>query len=156
MGFPGSLLLKSLKRFCKLVSSVYLTDVANSLGWQELSRKGVLLTMARKSKRMALNEAIRQGQAKIAEGSKTGQMRSDGPSSRRHEEDLSSPENVTLNPVEKCRAMFLKSKEKPVILGQFSAKMKLIALFCAASIIVLALGIWLFSLVETDQSTDPG
>ena len=112
--------------------------------------------MARKSKHMARNEAIRQGQAKIAEGLRTGQMRPDGPSSRKPEKDLSSPENVTRNPVEKCRAMFLKSKEKPVILGQFSPKMKLIALFCAASITVLALGIWLFSLVGTDQSPDPG
>ncbi len=35
--------------------------------------------MARKSKRMALNEAIRQGQAKIAKGLESGQLRSDGP-----------------------------------------------------------------------------
>lgn len=34
--------------------------------------------MARKSKRMALYEAIRQGQVKIAKGLETGQMRSDG------------------------------------------------------------------------------
>ena len=34
--------------------------------------------MERKSKRMALYEAIRQGQMKIAKGLETGQMRSDG------------------------------------------------------------------------------
>ena len=35
--------------------------------------------MARKSKRMMQTDAIRQGQAKIAEGLKTGQMRGDNP-----------------------------------------------------------------------------
>ena len=115
--------------------------------------------MARKSKRMALNEAIRQGQAKIAEGLKTGQMRASFPAERRAEKDegdLSGPENVMRNPVDKCRALFLKSKEKPMILGQFSQKMKLIALLCAALIIVLALGIWLISLVGTDQPSQAG
>ena len=114
--------------------------------------------MARKSKRMALNEAIRQGQAKIADGLKTGQMRSDGSSALRAEKDkrgLSSPESVVRNPVEKCRAFFLKSKEKSTILGRFSPKMKLIALLCAASIVILSLGIWLISLIGTGQSPNP-
>ncbi len=111
--------------------------------------------MARKSKRMALNDAIRQGQAKIADGLKTGQMRSDDPSAWRAEKGLSSPENATQNPVSKCRAFFLKSEEKSTIWGQFPPKMKLIALLCAASIVVLLLGIWLISLLGTDQSLNP-
>jgi hypothetical protein len=111
--------------------------------------------MARKSKHMALNDAIRQGQAKIANGLKTGQMKSDGSSALRAEKgkaDLPSPENVIQNPVGKCRAFFLKSKEKSVFWGQFPPKMKLIALLCAASIAVLALGIWLIFLIGDDQS----
>ena len=135
--------------------SVYLMDVDNSLGLQELSRKGVLLTMARKSKRMALNEAIRQGQAKIAEGLKTGQMKSDGSSVQKAEEDLSRPEDVTQFPA-KCRAVFLKSKEKSIIWGQLSPKMKLVVLLCAASIVALALGLWLISLIGTDQLPQTG
>ncbi|MHC4555587.1 MAG: hypothetical protein ACYSUS_09985 [Planctomycetota bacterium] len=109
--------------------------------------------MARKSKRMALNDAIRQGQAKIADG--TGQMRSDDPSAWRAEKGLSSPENATQKPVNKCRAFFLKSEEKSTIWGQFPPKMKLIALLCATSIVVLSLGIWLISLLRTDQSLNP-
>ena len=110
--------------------------------------------MARKSKRMAFNEAIRQGQAKIADGLKTGQTRSDVQSARKVEKDeggLLSPGNAARNPVDKCRELFLKSKGKSTILGQFPPKMRLIALLCAASIVVLALGIWLFSLVGVDQ-----
>jgi hypothetical protein len=107
---------------------------------------------------MAFNDAIRQGQAKIAEGLKTGQMRSDGPSAQRAEKDkgdLSSPASVVQNPVEKSRAFFLKSKEKPMIWGQFSPKTKLIALSCAASIVLLVLAIWLISLTGEDQSPNP-
>ena len=111
--------------------------------------------MARKSKRMALNDAIRQGQAKIADGLKTVQMRSDDPSAWRAEKGLSSPGNATQNPVNKCRAFFLKSEEKSMIWGKFPPKMKLIALLCAASIVVLSLGIWLISLLRTDQSLNP-
>lgn len=115
--------------------------------------------MARKSKRMALNEAIRQGQAKIAEGLKTGQMKSDGPSARRAEKDkggLSSPGNVIRTPVDKCWVYFLKSKERVTIWGQFSPKTKLAALLCAASVVVLALGIWLISLTGKDQPPQAG
>ena len=114
--------------------------------------------MARKSKRMAFNDAIRQGQAKIAEGLKTGQLRSDGPSAHRAGEDkgdLSSPGSAVQNPVEKSRAFFLKSKEKPMIWGQFSPKTRLIALSSAASIVLLVLGIWLISLTGEDQSPNP-
>ena len=114
--------------------------------------------MARKSKRMAFNDAIRQGQAKIAEGLKTGQMRSDGPSAHGAGDDkgdLSSPGSAVQNPVEKSRAFFLKSKEKPMIWGQFSPKTRLIALSSAASIVLLVLGIWLISLTGEDQSPNP-
>ncbi|OQY04205.1 MAG: hypothetical protein B6I25_07275 [Planctomycetales bacterium 4572_13] len=112
--------------------------------------------MARKSKRMALNEAIRQEQAKIAEGLKTGQIRSDGPFVQKDEEAPSHPECVMGSPVNKCWAFVLKSKEKSMILGRFSPKMKLMALLCAALIVVLALGIWLIFLIGTGQPSQAG
>jgi len=139
--------------------SIYLTDADNSLGLQEHTATGPKRgfgTMARKSKRMAFNEAIRQGQAKIAKGQKIGQMRSDGPSAQKAEEDLSRPENVTRPPVNKYWAFVLESKEKSIILGQFSQKTKLMALFCVALIVVLALGVWLISLIEIDRSPQAG
>ncbi len=114
--------------------------------------------MARKSKRMALNEAIRQGQAKIAKCQKTGQMRPDDPSAQRAEKDkegLSSPENVIQSPVSMYRAFF-KSKEKSVIWGQLPPKTKLIALLCVALVVALALGVWLISLIGTDQMPQTG
>jgi len=105
------------------------------------SRKGVLLTMARKSKHMALNEAIRQGQAKMAEG----------PSVQKPKEDAMCPKSIIQSPV-KCRAVFLKSKEKFANSGWFSPKMRLIVLLCIALVLV----IWLVSLLSTDQSSQRG
>lgn len=92
--------------------------------------------MARKSKRMALNEAIRQGQAKIAEGLKTGQMRSDNPSSQARPRDSEQ----TLDVVVPGRAGFLTSKDKSAMDRFLSSKAKLILLSAFA---VLVLGIWL-------------
>ena len=115
--------------------------------------------MARKSKRMALNEAIRQGQARVANGPKTGQVRSDGPSGRNTEsskEGMSHPENVMRRPVNKYRAFALKSKEKAMIFGKLSPKTKLVALSCAALIVILVLGTWLVSLVGTEQTPQAG
>ena len=104
---------------------------------------------------MALNEAIRQGQAKIAEGLKTGQMRSDSPSAREDEKDPLCPESEMQFPA-KCRAIFFKSKEKPVIWELLSAKTKLVILLCAASIVALVLGLWLISLVGMDSLPQTG
>ncbi len=95
--------------------------------------------MARKSNRMALNEAIRQGQAKMVEGSFVQKPKKDAP----------RPESVTQSPA-KCRAVFLKSKEKFATNSEwFSPKMRLIALSCIALVLV----IWLISLLGTDQSS---
>lgn len=110
--------------------------------------------MARKSKRMALNEAIRRGQAKINEGLKTGQLKSDRPSGKRLETQKSGflgSESRVQTSVGKIRSFFLKSKEKTGLWGRFSPKVKLITLFCITGIIILILAIWLTSLVKTDQ-----
>jgi len=85
---------------------------------------------------MALNEAIRQGQAKIAEGLKTGQMRSDNPSSQARSRETEN----TLGGVVPGKADFLKSKYKSPIDRYLSSKFKLILLSVFA---VLVLGIWL-------------
>ena len=102
---------------------------------------------------MVLNEAIRQGQANIAEGLKTGQMRSDGPSARKARENkagLNSPETVWQAPA-KSGVALSKSKEKFTNGDGWSLKAKLIALLCLTSVVVLALGIWLNSLLGTHR-----
>jgi len=91
--------------------------------------------MARKSKRMVLNEAIRQGQAKIAEGLKTGQMRSDNPSQSGPREREQGLEGVVPG-----RTGFLISKDKSTMSGFLSSRTKLILLSC---LVVLVLGIGL-------------
>ena len=90
---------------------------------------------------MVLNEAIRQGQAKMVEG----------PSAQKIEKDQPRPESVTQFSA-KCRAVFLKSKEKFTNSEWFSPKMRLIALSCVALVLV----IWLVSLLSTDQSSQRG
>ena len=94
--------------------------------------------MARKSKRMALNEAIRRGQARMAEG----------PSSQKDEKAPLCPEVAVRFPAQ-CRTVFLKSKEKFINGEWLSPKKKLIALLCVA----LVLGMWLVSLLGTDPSS---
>jgi hypothetical protein len=109
--------------------------------------------MARKSKRVSLNEAIRQGQAKINEGLKTGQIKPDSQAaqrSNRHKIDLFRSKNRIKMPVNGIKAFFLKSEE--TFFGRFSPKSKLITLFCLAWVVILALGIWLTSLVESNPS----
>lgn len=106
---------------------------------------------------MVLNEAIRQGQAKIAEGLKTGQMRSDGPSTRKpgeHKADLDRPESVWQSPA-KSGAALLRSKEKSINGGRWPLKVKLVALLCLTSVVVVILGMWLYSLLGPSQ-LDPG
>lgn len=92
--------------------------------------------MARKSKHMALTEAIRQGQAKIAEGLKTGQMRSDNPSSQAS----SNAREQVLDAVVNGRTGILTSKEKSTKERLFSSRTKWILL---SAFPVLVLGIWL-------------
>jgi len=100
--------------------------------------------MARKSKHKVLSEAIRQGQAKIAEGLKTGQMRSDNTSSHA---DFKNREHV-LDGVVPGRAGRLTSKDKSAMDRFLSSKTKLILLSTFA---VLVLGIGL--MVSLRKST---
>ncbi|MDH4203120.1 MAG: hypothetical protein OEV87_09515 [Phycisphaerae bacterium] len=92
--------------------------------------------MARKSKRMVLNEAIRQGQAKIAEGLKTGQMRSGSPSSQTGTRDKEQNFDVVVP----GRAGFLTSKDKSTMDRVLSSRAKLI-LLSAFAVLVLGIGL---------------
>jgi hypothetical protein len=85
---------------------------------------------------MALNEAIRQGQAKIAEGLKTGQMRSDNPSRHTGPKDREH----ALDGVVPGRAELLKSKDKSPMDWFLSSKATLILL---SAFVLLVLGLWL-------------
>lgn len=105
--------------------------------------------MARKSKRMILNEAIRQGQAKIAEGLKTGQMRADNLPAQENPRD----NELALDDIAPGRAGFLRSKKKSIIREPLSYKAKLILLSCVA---VLVLGIWFVAtLINPEPSVPP-
>lgn len=111
--------------------------------------------MARKSKRKTLNEAIRQGQAKIAEGLKTGQMRSDGPSAQKAEKDrrgLSGSENTMRSP-NKGGAALLRSKEKSTMGSNLSSNTKLILLLCVVGAFMV---IWVaMALVNSGSAKQP-
>ena len=112
--------------------------------------------MARKSKRVTLNEAIRQGQAKIAEGLKSGRMRSDNPhahSSNKAEPALDTHDFMA-RPVAYGRGDLLKSKE--IFLRTFvsGSKAKLVSLVLLALLAILALGIWIGNSAESIPAKD--
>ncbi len=86
--------------------------------------------MARKPKRMALYEAIRQGQAKIAKGLESGQMRSD---SRVHKKVAAKPVHDDGGPLE----------EHPKSPGIAALSKTLAAVSGVAVLVVLLFGIWL-------------
>ena len=94
---------------------------------------------------MILSEAIRQGQAKIAEGLKTGQMRSDNPSSQ------AEPGNIeqVLEGVVPGRVGFLTSKDRSAMGRFLSTRAKLILLAVLAA---LVLGIWLAASLRKSPS----
>lgn len=97
--------------------------------------------MTRKSKRLELNEAIRRGQAKIAEGLKTGQMRSDQLKTQpglKDKKDFVPPSPKM--PFEN-RGVFLTSKKKSAYYNNLSSQTKSRILLYAVSVVVLALGI---------------
>ena len=81
-----------------------------------------------------LNEAIRQGQAKIAEGLKTGQMRSDYAASQADAKD----NKLGLGGIAPGRGGFLANKEKSEMGGFLSSKTKL---FFLLGFVVLILGV---------------
>jgi len=96
----------------------------------------VWLGMARKSKRIAMNEAIRQGQAKIAEGLKTGQMRSDGPSAHNEKKGQLSPENKLRSSFEVGPA-FSRSKDTSTMGRFLSSNTKLVLLMAVVAIVMI-------------------
>ena len=104
--------------------------------------------MIRKSKRQSLNEAIRQGQARIAEGLKTGQMRSDGPSVQKPElrkRELFSTESPRRG------SFFLKSKKSSGSSSSLAQKAKLKLLLVLALLIA---GIWIVAALLNPEPSD--
>jgi hypothetical protein len=109
--------------------------------------------MARKSKRMALNAAIRQGQAKLAKSSEKRQSESENPDLIAAEgpKELLNPDSLTCKSAVKSSVFLLKSEEETRFLRNFPQKTKWIILVCASLVGVLILGIWLISLIVADQ-----
>lgn len=111
--------------------------------------------MARKSKRMVLNDAIRQGQARIQEGLKSGRMRSDNPyaysSANKAKEDPKKPESLWQPPP---KGVGVLSKSKKVLLGFFESgrKFKLSVVVFLVILAVLILDAW----VENSSQSLPG
>ncbi|MBC8378463.1 MAG: hypothetical protein H8E62_04740 [Planctomycetes bacterium] len=90
---------------------------------------------------MALYEAIRQGQAKIAEGLETGQMRSDGLTG--DDEKPLVPDNSAL----------FRSKEKSR--GISSQNKARIGLSAAAIVIILLFGVWISRIFKGSDEVQP-
>ncbi len=97
--------------------------------------------MARKSKRMALYEAIRQGQAKIAEGLETGQMRSNGLNSGK------KPPQV-----QDKSALFISKEKSRGISSQTKVR---IGLSAAAIAVIMFLGVWIIRGFKGSDETQP-
>ncbi|MHC4925833.1 MAG: hypothetical protein ACYTER_00635 [Planctomycetota bacterium] len=95
--------------------------------------------MGRKSKRMALYEAIRQGQAKIAQGLESGQMRSDGQSQQNAQEVKDSRQRLV------AKSALFESQESPKSFSVSPAMIKI--LLAGGGIVVLLLVLWLGSLI---------
>ncbi len=96
--------------------------------------------MARKSKRMALYEAIRQGQAKIAQGLESGQMRSDGTPLPQKATKAVSGKNVLLKKIDS--------------LSGISALSKILAAAAGVTVVVIVLFvIWL--VIRPDSQPEP-
>jgi len=108
--------------------------------------------MARKQNQKALYEAIRQGQMKIAEGLKTGQMRSD----RRR---LTSP-GTAPRPYSGAEAATSAESDYEYNASPVSSKAALIGAAIVAQVVILALGIWFGAMFfknrgETAQAAEP-
>lgn len=108
--------------------------------------------MGRKSKRMALYEAIRQGQAKIAEGLENGQMRSDG-LGQQNAQQLKNAQSATRQRMVGKSALF----ESQEISRGFTVTPAMIKVVLAGGgILVLVLILWLGSLIFRGSDTiDP-
>ena len=112
--------------------------------------------MARKSKRLVLNEAIRQGQAKIAEGLKTGQMRSE----RSHgKSDIEDPESILTGKSRSTngrKSDFFKSRDISSKFGNWTSKRKATVLIYVASAVLLGLAVWMILAVGNSDRQQPG
>lgn len=110
--------------------------------------------MAKKSKRMALYEAIQQGQAKIEEGLKTGHLRSDSPAVR-----AGRPE-IQKTPVFARRPDRKEPGKRQDFLGQFTVSRKtlLIGAVITLQIAVFAVAFWLGALMfkKDEPQSIPG
>lgn len=101
---------------------------------------------ARSLNQKALSEAIRQGQAKIAKGLKTGQMRSDGPykelfnKTKQGSGSPESPFGIQDDYVCECKEEVSDKANVGI-----SHKVLLIGLVFVVQILVLAIGFWLGS-----------
>ncbi len=115
--------------------------------------------MTRKSKRLAINEAIRQGQAKIAKGLRTGQMSSDGPSGQTElvgRKSPPGPKKSAYRP-KKSWEEILKSKEKSKMVAGLVAPRKSAVLLYAGAVVVLGLLVWtLLAIMGPDESPTAG
>ncbi|MCE5186962.1 MAG: hypothetical protein LLF76_12630 [Planctomycetaceae bacterium] len=106
--------------------------------------------MARKQNQKALYEAIRQGQVRIAEGLKTGQMRSD----RKRFNHLTQS---GLYAASQNTAQSKQTADEEVSSGTgsgLSAKTLLIIIAVAAQVVVLGLGVWIGALYYGGGQTD--
>ncbi len=108
--------------------------------------------MGRKSKRMALYEAIRQGQAKIAQGLESGQMRSDGQGRQ------NAPQQTDQQPAARQRLVgksaLFESKESPRGLLATPQRVKMV--LAAGAVLIVVLLIMLGRLVfPGSDSTEP-
>ena len=119
-----------------------------------------LSIMARKSKRLILNEAIRQRHAPIAEGLKTGQMRSDRDAPKDPEKDIKGPVRIDELSADKrdtdFKSDFFKSKEISTKYGIGSSATKPKVLIYTASVVLLGLFIWILIPGNSDEPAPSG
>jgi hypothetical protein len=102
--------------------------------------------MARNLDQKALTEAIRQGQAKIAKGLKTGQMRSDGACMDAARKRKTDPDTQEPSPevVSDFKAPnFVEDFKKKMVAGLSNNKNVVVGLVVAGQLIIFGLGFWL-------------
>lgn len=99
--------------------------------------------MGRKSKRMALYEAIRQGQAKIAQGLENGQMRSDGQGRQNAQQQTNLKSASRQRLVGK--SALLESQETAQ--GFLTSPMAIKVVMAGGALVIVILLVWLGGLI---------
>ena len=99
--------------------------------------------MGRKSKRMALYEAIRQGQAKIAQGLENGQMRSDGMGQQKAQKPIAPLSGSRPRLV--AQSALFESKETSQ--GFLSSPTTVKIAMAGGAVLIVLLVVWLLSLI---------